>query len=115
MSVFAVSMFSLVAVSIDRWWAVCIPVTYHVTSKQTTRFMIAGCWIMGTVFGFLPMLGWHSGQTQYRCDLRVVADFNYLLFVCVVIGFFSTTVIIVLYILIYRAILRQVNAKTIAF
>lgn len=111
MSVFAVSMFSLVAVSIDRCWAVCFPVTYHVTSKRNTRWMIAACWVFGTFFGFLPMLGWNSGQTDYRCDLRVVADFNYLLFVCVVIGFMSTLVVIVLYTLIYRAILRQVKTN----
>jgi ABC-type multidrug transport system permease subunit len=109
LAVFAVSMFSLLAVSVDRFWAVCYPVTYHVKSTSSTKIIIIFCWIFGILFGFLPVFGWNSGQFDNKCDLRVIADFNYLLVVCVAIAFTSTVIIIVLYALIYRAVLKQVS------
>lgn len=102
-------MFSLLAVSVDRCWAVCHPVTYHVRSRTVTKVIIVLCWIFGTFFGFLPTFGWNSGEFNNKCDLRVVADFNYLLFVCVAIAFVSTVAIIILYLRIYCAILQQVS------
>lgn len=104
-------MFSLVAVSFDRCWAVCYPVTYHVRGTATTKVIILFCWVFGIVFGFLPALGWNSGRFDNKCDLRVIADLNYLFFICVVIAFMSTVAILVLYLLIYCAVLRQVEYK----
>lgn len=74
--------------------------------------MIAACWIGGIFFGFLPVFGWHSGQFVYKCDLRIVADFNYLLIICVAIAGLSALAIIVLYVQIYRVILKQVHNMT---
>lgn len=111
LAVFAVSMFSLVAVSFDRCWAVCYPVTYHVRDTSMTKLIILFCWVFGIFFGFLPSFGWNSGKFEDKCDLRVIADFNYLLFICVAIAFMSTAAIIVLYLLIYIAVLRQVKPK----
>lgn len=105
-------MFSLLAVSVDRCWAVCFPVTYHVRSTATTKIIIAFCWIFGIFFGFLPTMGWNSKEFwNDKCDLRVIADLNYLLFVCVGIAFISSLSIIALYLLIYCAILKQVRAN----
>lgn len=114
LAVFAVSMFSLLAVSVDRCWAVCKPVTYHVRNTTVTKIIIFCCWSFGILFGFLPAFGWNSGRFDNKCDLRVVADFNYLLFVCVAIAFMSTLIIVVLHLKIYRAILRQVNKQNIS-
>jgi hypothetical protein len=102
-------MFALTAVSVDRCWAVCHPVTYHVRGTAITKIIISFCWVFGIFFGFLPVFGWNSGHFENKCDLRVIADFNYLLFICVAIAFLSTLVIIVLHIRIYRAILLQVR------
>lgn len=71
LAVFSVSMFSLLAVSFDRFWAVCYPVTYHVSGTKTTKTVIAFCWIFGIFFGFLPTFGWNSGHFDNKCDLRV--------------------------------------------
>lgn len=57
-------------------------------------------------------MGWHSGKFVYKCDLRIIADFNYLLIICVAIAGLSALAIIVLYVQIYRAILKQVNKST---
>lgn len=109
LAVFAASHFSLVAVSIDRYWAVCDPVTYHVRTERVTKLIILMCWIMGIIVGFMLSFGWNSGNSAYRCDLRTIVDFNYLYFVCFAIAFPSTLIILVLYFLIYRAILKQVS------
>ncbi|CRL00423.1 CLUMA_CG013689, isoform A [Clunio marinus] len=111
LSVFAVSHFSLLGVSIDRYWAVCYPLTYHVKGSTLTKFMISCCWILGILFGFLPVFGWNSGHFENICDLRVIADLNYLLFVCVTLSFTSTLTMIVLYSFIYRAILKQAKKR----
>lgn len=95
-----------------RCWAVCFPLTYHVKGPFITKIIIAACWIGGIFFGFLPSLGWHSGQFVYKCDLRIIADFNYLLIICVAIAGLSALAIIVLYVQIYRVILKQVHKST---
>lgn len=58
------------------------------------------------------MMGWNSGQFVYKCDLRIVADFNYLLIICVAIAGMSALAIIVLYVQIYLVILKQVRKST---
>lgn len=109
LAVFSVSLFSLVAVSIDRCWAVCFPVTYHVKSTTTTKLIIVFCWLLGFFFGSLPTLGWSRGSFDNKCDYRIVTDLNNLMLVCAAIAFLSTLLIAVLYLLIYCEILKQVR------
>lgn len=109
LSVIAVSMFSLLAVSIDRFWAICYPMDYHLKTKFVTKSFVAGCWTIGTVLGFLPFFGWNSGKFDQVCDVRVIIDFNYMLFVCFGNGLLSTTAIVIMYALTYRMIRKQVR------
>lgn len=104
-------MFSLVAVSVDRYWAICRPVTYHVRSTTTTKIIIVFCWITGFLFGFLPMFGLNSGKLNNECDLRAIVDFNYILGICVTVAPSCAIIIIVLYYRIYRAVVNQVRRK----
>ena len=106
--VFIVSLFALLAVSIDRFWAVCYPLTYHVRDANLAKAGIAVCWIFGLALGSLPVLGWNSGQWDGLCDYRVITDLNYLLFMCA-LTFTPAMTIIVLYVLIYREIMNQVR------
>lgn len=111
LAVFAVSMFSLVAVSVDRCWAVCFPVTYHVSGTSITKIAILSCWICGIFVGFLPSFWRSSENFDGRCDLRVIAELSYLLIIHVAIAIVSTLVIIILYFRIYWAILEQVRRE----
>ncbi|CRL01069.1 CLUMA_CG014328, isoform A [Clunio marinus] len=111
LSFFAVSMFSLVAVSVDRFWAVCFPITYHVADTSIAKLAIFCCWFSGLVVGFLPLFGWNSGSFHNKCDIRVVISMNYLLIAVVAIAFTSTLIIIILYVLIYRAVIKQVKKR----
>lgn len=109
LAVFSASHFSLVAVSFDRYLAVCDPVNYHVRTEGMTKLIICTCWLLGAIFGFLPAFGWNSGMSAYMCDLRTIVDFNYIYFVCFAVAFPLTLVILILYFLVYREILKQVS------
>lgn len=109
LTIFATSMFSLVAVSIDRCWAICCPVSYHVSGTAITKIMIISCWTLALFFGFVPSIWQTSNNFQGRCDVSVIAEFNFSLEIFVSITCLSIFVIIVLYSLVYRAILRQVS------
>lgn len=69
---------------------------------------IAICWLTGLI-GFLPSLGWNSGLFDNKCDFRVVMDFDYIIFSCIVASFLPTVIVIVVYIVIYKEISDQVR------
>ncbi|CRL01067.1 CLUMA_CG014327, isoform A [Clunio marinus] len=111
LAIFSVSMFSLLAVSVDRFWAVYFPMDYHVRDPSIAKLAIFCCWVFGLAIGFLPVMGWNSGNFDNQCDFRVVADLNYVLFVSVAVAFPSTSIIILLYILIYRKVLKHTRKR----
>lgn len=108
LAVFTVSIFSLVAISVDRFIAVCYPLIYHVKcTTKSTGITICLCWLSG-IMGFLPVLGWNSGISGDSCDPRIVMDFNFVIFLCVFASFIPTIIIVVLYTMIFRRIIKQV-------
>lgn len=110
LGIFTVSIYSLLAVSIDRYIAVCHSSFYHANAGvKTTLTAIAISWILG-VFGFFPLLGWNSGAESFEsCDTRMIYDFNFVIFLCVVVSFIPTALIVIIYFLIYKQILDQVR------
>lgn len=56
-------------------------------------------------------MGWNSGEFYGKCDLRVISDFDYLLFLCVTVGIIPSISIFVMYFLIYRAVRKQVKKR----
>ncbi|KAJ6659034.1 hypothetical protein lerEdw1_019336 [Lerista edwardsae] len=55
------SIFSLLAIAIDRFIAIRTPLRYNalVTSSRA-KGIIAVCWVLSLVIGLTPMLGWHK-------------------------------------------------------
>ncbi|XP_063050687.1 adenosine A2a receptor a [Engraulis encrasicolus] len=54
------SIFSLLAIAIDRYIAIKMPLRYNslVTSARA-KCLIGVCWLLSIVIGLTPMLGWH--------------------------------------------------------
>uniref|UniRef100_H3A231 Adenosine A2b receptor n=2 Tax=Latimeria chalumnae TaxID=7897 RepID=H3A231_LATCH len=81
------SIFSLLAVAIDRYLAVKIPLRYKslVTGKRA-RGIIAIFWILSFVIGLTPLLGWHeqphftNNTTTVACQFEEVVDMGYMVY-----------------------------------
>ncbi|KAG6929082.1 adenosine A2a receptor [Chelydra serpentina] len=65
------SIFSLLAIAIDRIIAIRIPLRYNglVTSSRA-KGIIAICWVLSFIIGLTPMLGWN------KCSQREAQDTN---------------------------------------
>ncbi|XP_063171770.1 adenosine receptor A2a [Candoia aspera] len=59
------SIFSLLAIAIDRIIAIRIPLRYNalVTSSRA-KGVIAICWFLSFIIGLTPMLGWHKRNLE---------------------------------------------------
>ncbi|XP_030214794.1 adenosine A2a receptor a [Gadus morhua] len=54
------SIFSLLAIAIDRYIAITMPLRYNgLVTGQRARGIIAICWLLSIIIGLTPMLGWH--------------------------------------------------------
>ncbi|XP_012536943.1 adenosine receptor A2b isoform X2 [Monomorium pharaonis] len=104
-----ISIFCLVAVSVDRYWAILYPMGYSRTVRTKTAIgIICVCWVAGTLVGFLPLLGWNTGEMHdHRCIFTNVMDYNYLVFLYFATIIFPALLIAAFYAHIYRVIVRQ--------
>ncbi|GLH10457.1 Dopamine receptor 2, partial [Gryllus bimaculatus] len=104
-----ISIFCLVAVSVDRYWAILHPMGYSRNVRTKTAIGIIGvCWLAGSLVGFLPLFGWHE-PSHGACLFTKVMDYNYLVFL-----YFATIVVPALllacfYVHIYRVVLKQLR------
>jgi adenosine receptor A2a len=105
------SILSLVAVTVDRFWAIVHPLTYAVDmTKRRAIIVIACCWTLASIIGLLPAAGWYRCvPPEPRCFFMEVMDFRYLAFV-----YFATIVcpvlfMAVVYAVIFRAVRLQVS------
>lgn len=71
------SIFSLLAVAVDRYLAVKISLRYKelVTGKRA-RVIIAVLWILSFVIGLIPFLGWNKKQTACGLEKHSLAVAN---------------------------------------
>ncbi|KAJ8275771.1 hypothetical protein COCON_G00075230 [Conger conger] len=69
------SIFSLLAVAIDRYLAVKIPLRYkELMTGKRAREIIAILWILSFVIGLIPFLGWNNKQDACRKNSNVTED-----------------------------------------
>lgn len=111
------SIASLVAVTVDRFWAIVLPLAYPAVMTPTrARAFIAVAWAVAVGVGSLPSLGWNRGPpAEARCFFVEVTDPGYLVFL-----YFATIVapsvgMAILYAVIFRTVQVQVVAVEFLF
>nr|XP_055069878.1 adenosine receptor A1-like [Misgurnus anguillicaudatus] len=79
------SVFTLLAIALDRYLRVCIPFRYKsIVTKRRSWVLAAVCWMLACLLGFLPMYGWYKPHTLKRhnstlnCEFTAVISLSYL-------------------------------------
>lgn len=107
----SVSIFSLLAVSFDRYLAICHALWHRrYVCKKFTLCMILVCWSLG-ILGFLPLFGWKSKLYAGKCDGRILFSFDYIYFLSFTLSFLPTTAMIIIYLVIYKKVVELVRIK----
>ncbi|XP_043910446.1 adenosine receptor A2b [Protopterus annectens] len=125
------SIFSLLAVAIDRYLAVKIPLRYKslVTGKRA-RGVIAIFWILSFVIGLTPLLGWNTWASQcsnttiknnasctLTCQFEAVVPMRYMVyfnfFGCVLLPLIIMLAIYMKIFMVARKQLRQIELKNV--
>ncbi|KAM4726995.1 LOW QUALITY PROTEIN: adenosine receptor A2b [Anableps anableps] len=130
------SIFSLLAIAIDRYLAVKIPLRYkELMTGKTAREIIAILWILSFVIGLIPFFGWNlkdlncrnsssnnttdpkqrDSEEVQRCYFESVVDMQYMVyfnfFVCVLVPLLIMLGIYVKIFTVARKQLRQIELK----
>lgn len=95
------SVFQLLFVSLDRYWAICQPKFYLKRTKRFTKCVISICWIIGFLIGMTPVM---TNLTGGKCNQHPI-----IYFIASSITVLSFVIIVVLYSLIFRAFRKQVK------
>ncbi|KAJ0019603.1 hypothetical protein NQD34_007172 [Periophthalmus magnuspinnatus] len=89
------SIFSLLAIAIDRYIAIKIPLRYNsLVTGQRARGIIAICWLLSIIIGLTPMMGWHEPEESephlppellcppgyMNCFFESVVDMSYMVY-----------------------------------
>ncbi|XP_076024747.1 adenosine receptor A2b isoform X2 [Genypterus blacodes] len=135
------SIFSLLAIAIDRYLAVKIPLRYkELMTGKKARVIIAVLWILSFVIGLIPFFGWNgknsacgsisgnvssgsenttnlsvTGGCELRCFFESVVDMHYMVyfnfFVCVLVPLVIMLGIYMKIFTVARKQLRQIELK----
>ncbi|XP_054467021.1 adenosine A2a receptor a [Anoplopoma fimbria] len=114
------SIFSLLAIAIDRYIAIKIPLRYtSLVTGQRAQGIIAICWVLSIIIGLTPMMGWHQRVQSanhtcppglMRCLFEEVVAMEYMVyfnfFACVMI---PLMLMLAIYLCIFMAARHQLK------
>lgn len=100
-------MTSLLMLSLDRFWAMRFPHSYHQKDDKTALNILLLSWMFPMILGVLPLIGW-NGKDKYenKCIVTTMMDFK-LTVLCFSYIFAHCIAMIVLYALIYSSIKKR--------
>ncbi|XP_076330741.1 adenosine receptor A1-like [Tachypleus tridentatus] len=106
-----ISILNLLAVSVDRYWAVLRPFSYQQTmTGRTVAIIVFVCWVLGSAIGFFPLFGWNSGpEPRGRCFFAQVMNYDFLVFLYFVTIVYPTLLMVFFYGRIYLVVLKQAS------
>lgn len=111
-----VSILHLVAVSVDRYWAILYPLAYQrLASESVVLSVVIACWLSGFVLGFLPLLGWHDSEAASSgdCLFLPVMKYSFLVFLYFATIVYPALLIAFFYIRIYSVVRKQLRQITV--
>ncbi|KAM9744396.1 adenosine A2a receptor a [Menidia menidia] len=117
------SIFSLLAIAMDRYIAITIPLRYNsLVTGRRAQGIIAICWALSIIIGLTPMMGWHKvavgaeGANStcppglMKCLFEEVVDMEYMVyfnfFACVLI---PLLLMLAIYLCIFMAARHQLK------
>lgn len=102
------SIIQVVSLSIDRYWAICHAFSYRNKKVRFTKYVITACWVLGALIGLLHIIMFYNGSTCLIYAVTSKVELNYFNLLSYIIVF-ATFAIMVLYAIIYKALLKQVR------
>ncbi|MBN3282563.1 AA1R protein, partial [Polyodon spathula] len=117
------SILSLLAIALDRYLRVKIPVRYRTVVTQRRAWgVVAACWLLSIMLGIIPMLGWNNkaspgnetvSSSCMNCTFLSVISMPYMVY----LNFFGWVLVplllmICLYVEIFYRIRKQLNQNT---
>lgn len=106
------AIFSLIAVTVDRYRAICHPVAYrNATGTFSTKCIVVLCHVLGFLIGFLPAFGWRNEEFSGKCFMLTVMAFDFILFCSAFTCFGTNAVMIGLYGCILYTVCKLVSWK----
>ena len=109
------SIFSLLAVAVERYIAILLPLHYHrIMRPWNARLIILTTWLLAFLTGSIPLMGWHKTPPQSsHCFFACVIDLTYMVyfnfFGCMLV---PLVVMFVIYAHIFMTVRRQMRRIT---
>ncbi|XP_077996196.1 beta-1 adrenergic receptor-like [Glandiceps talaboti] len=110
------SVAHLLLIAIDRYVAVTFPFRYRtLITKRRAASCVLACWLLSTMAGFAPLLGWRKSGIDLgqplasSCGYVDYMTFAYVMFMCIVWYAVPVSIMMVLYCLIFGTARKQVK------
>ncbi|KAK7506988.1 hypothetical protein BaRGS_00001839 [Batillaria attramentaria] len=78
-----ISLLSMVAVTLDRYLAICHPVLYTKEMNVRRAFYISAAgWVVAILIGLVPVMGWNKGEENFKgyCAFIFVISMYYMVY-----------------------------------
>ncbi|GAB6030550.1 hypothetical protein CHUAL_007415 [Chamberlinius hualienensis] len=108
------SILHLVAIAVDRFWAVTNVDYIHQRNSKRIGIMILIIWVVAVVVSLLPVIGWKDAGFHERIDQKVCIvsqDIAYQLFATMATFYLPLIVILFLYYRIFQAARKRIRRK----